>query len=606
MTDQFTVRVGERDYGPIDLALLKSWRAEGRLLPESLVWTHGIDGWVPLSSILEVGDEATVLAPSHSEPTPSDEGPTLIVASEGVASPSQPVGAGTAKPLQGAEPTVELWQLGLNEPRYSHAHRGEAAPGVTSSTIPSPNHAAEGPAGHKADSPLAHALAARQTPTLPEREVPHQTSNRSAAPSPVARPVATPSPGHGGPAAFPPASSHRASDERSIASDVAASAAAASSEEAPLVHTPASADADSLGASLPSRPRPIPPVRRPPAPESRLPLGWLLLGGIALILVVGGVFAYSVFLRPILAKRRFIAEIRQKALPDRKLTDTKAGLELALPAGWFLLPADSALVLDPGARARLAHPVAGAFASLQMEEHPRLDITLDAFATRKIDTRRLLRPDVVVKDSSEGSVSGQPSRTVALSWSEEGTPTDGAILVWRDAWRWYTITVWTGAGQGDTPSAMAAALGGGVTNVERLTDRLAAATTSLENEAPELGRSSARLLALDALATGQPVEHLSVGAIREVSRGLFALGPDEVREMTAIYAQVYAPVPDNERARLAAWLAAVRDGRGVPSEETQAMRALLNQGIHSLPDESRTRLVELNSKAVTAALLSSS
>ena len=486
MTDQYTVRMGEQDYGPVDLALLKTWRAEGRLLPESLVWKHGSPGWVPFSAIPEAADDATALV--------------------------SPVAAAGRVPL------------------------GQAKPG-------SPSSAAE--------------------PTVTLLEV----SPKAGRPTPA--PVqAIPTP-------------HGASV---------------------VVGPPDTAGPDAASRPAPTRPKPIPAVRRPPEPAASLPIGWMLIGGILLVLVVAGVMAYSLFLRPMLDRHRMIAEIRQRALPDRKLTDPKAGLELALPNGWYLLPADSTLVLDPGSRTRLAYPARAAFASLRMEEQPRLDITLDAYALRQVEGRRLLRPDLEQTNSEDGRIAGQPCRTLAVRWSEDGVETAAVITVWRDAWRWYTLTVWSAGGGSESPAAMAQAIGGGISLVDRLAERVAAAATSLENDAPELGRDSARLLAMDALASGQQAERLSVAAIREVSRGLYVLSADEVREMTALYAQIYAPVPDNERARLASWLAAVRDGRSVPTEETLAMRALLNQGILSLPEESRARLVELNTKAVAAAL----
>jgi len=520
MTDQYTVRMGEQDYGPVDLALLKTWRAEGRLLPESLVWKHGSPGWVPFSAIPEAADDATALV------------------SPVAAAGRVPLGqAKPGSPSSAAEPTVTLLEVSPKAGRQT----------------PSPVQAIPTPHG----SPASPASLRPDTPT----------------------PRATSSPmGSAGVVVPPP---HGTSG---------------------VVSSPDTAGPDAASRPAPTRPKPIPAVRRPPEPAASLPIGWMLIGGILLVLVVAGVMAYSLFLRPMLDRHRMIAEIRQKALPDRKLTDPKAGLELALPNGWYLLPADSTLVLDPGSRTRLAYPARAAFASLRMEEQPRLDITLDAYALRQVEGRRLLRPDLEQTNSEDGRIAGQPCRTLAVRWSEDGVETAAVITVWRDAWRWYTLTVWSAGGGSESPAAMAQAIGGGISLVDRLAERVAAAATSLENDAPELGRDSARLLAMDALASGQQAERLSVAAIREVSRGLYALSADEVREMTALYAQIYAPVPDNERARLASWLAAVRDGRSVPTEETLAMRALLNQGILSLPEESRARLVELNTKAVAAAL----
>jgi hypothetical protein len=95
---------------------------------------------------------------------------------------------------------------------------------------------------------------------------------------------------------------------------------------------------------------------------------------------------------------------------------------------------------------------------------------------------------------------------------------------------------------------------------------------------------------------------LPQASIRVVSRGLRALTSLESQEMGQIYAQVYKPLKEKERARLAAWLSRVRAGAAVAPDEGQAMRQALRDGFLALPEDIRARLQVLNEKAVTAAL----
>jgi hypothetical protein len=83
---------------------------------------------------------------------------------------------------------------------------------------------------------------------------------------------------------------------------------------------------------------------------------------------------------------------------------------------------------------------------------------------------------------------------------------------------------------------------------------------------------------------------------------LRALTAQESQEMGQIYNQVYKPLKEKERARLAAWLGQVRSGAAVAPEEGQAMRQALSASLLTLPEDIRGRLQVLNEKAVTAAL----
>jgi hypothetical protein len=99
------------------------------------------------------------------------------------------------------------------------------------------------------------------------------------------------------------------------------------------------------------------------------------------------------------------------------------------------------------------------------------------------------------------------------------------------------------------------------------------------------------------------VEDVPSAALRAVSRGLDALAVSEADEMRAIYQQVWEPVPEAERVRLAGLLAEVKAGRPVPAADVQALRDAVRTGVHALPEEQRARLQELSGRAVRKSLL---
>jgi hypothetical protein len=88
-----------------------------------------------------------------------------------------------------------------------------------------------------------------------------------------------------------------------------------------------------------------------------------------------------------------------------------------------------------------------------------------------------------------------------------------------------------------------------------------------------------------------------------VSRGLDALGAAEAAEMRTIYQQVWAPVPEAERVRLASLMNDIKAGRPVRDEDLLALRAVVQAGVLALPEEQRARLQELSGRAVQKSLL---
>jgi hypothetical protein len=105
------------------------------------------------------------------------------------------------------------------------------------------------------------------------------------------------------------------------------------------------------------------------------------------------------------------------------------------------------------------------------------------------------------------------------------------------------------------------------------------------------------------MSEGRGLEDVPSAALRMVSRGLDALGAAEADEMRGIYQQVWAPVPETERVRLAGLLNEIKAGRPVRDEDVVALRAAVKTGVLALPEDQRVRLQELSGRAVRKSLI---
>jgi hypothetical protein len=377
------------------------------------------------------------------------------------------------------------------------------------------------------------------------------------------------------------------------------SPAAAPSAPPSAVVSPAAVPSPAPSHPASPRPRPTTPGRTARRPR---PSPWRIVVPVALLagLVAAGSFWWKSG-QPARDRQRAEAEIRSYAVSDRTYVDEPLGLRVELPDGWVQLRPDSPFFHAPTARLRVAHPRLGAFGRLsaQVTRGPR---TLDTLLDRAIEDWRLFAAGLQEQGRSDVSVSGTPARKAAVSWSTEGQALIGTALVWRDGWNDFALLVWGPAPAANAVNTATDALVSHLQMGGVAAARIRAAADGVASAIPELSRASVEALVEDRLAAGQPAEDLPQASIRVVSRGLRALTSQESQEMGAIYAQVYKPLKEKERTRLAAWLSQVRSGAAVPPEEGQAMRQVLTDGILALPEDLRGRLQALNDHAVTAAL----
>jgi hypothetical protein len=297
-----------------------------------------------------------------------------------------------------------------------------------------------------------------------------------------------------------------------------------------------------------------------------------------------------------------MAEIQRYALPERTVSDPQTGLTIELAQGWVALRADNPLVTDASARLKLAQPSLGAVAGLTSESLPRFTGPLDAYADRVLAQKRLLQPSLKETGRSELRFAKGQARLVRTTLGDGPQAETGALAVFQDGWIYFTL-------QASCPEAVADKLPGelevlarGVRVPSERGDRVQQALDRTVREVPELSRGAVEEMVRERLSKGEGTDDLSAAALRVVSQGLYTLRSAETQELGEIYAQVYGPIPEEERVRLARYVQQVRAGIPVPGDEAQAARQLLRQGIDSLPEEARARLQALNDKAFRAGL----
>jgi hypothetical protein len=345
-----------------------------------------------------------------------------------------------------------------------------------------------------------------------------------------------------------------------------------------------------------ARPRPSGP------PAAAFPRG-LVLAAVGVAVVVAVLAGLWAALRPFLAKRQAIAAVQRYALPERRVEEPQAGLVVELPPGWVTLREDNPFVSRPGSRLRLAQPGAGAFGAVSLAVRPRQMDDLDAHLDDLLQERVPRMPSQKVGGRSDVQLGRGRGRQVRTTWEDGLVPMQGAIVAWADGYDLFSLEAWAPASAGDAFAAELDALGRGIAPKGQVATRIDEAVERLAVDVPELSRDALRLLVAERMSQGRSLEDVPSAALRMVSRGLDALAAAEAAQMRTIYQQVWAPVPEAERVRLAGLMNEIKAGRPVRGEDVLALRTAVNTGVLALPEDERARLQELSGRAVRKSLL---
>jgi hypothetical protein len=340
------------------------------------------------------------------------------------------------------------------------------------------------------------------------------------------------------------------------------------------------------------RPRPQPAPQPAGPPIAAFALGFILL----LALVAAGGWW-------VIGRRTAVSSedlIKEQASPDRRFSDPGLGVSLQAPDGWVILRKGNPFVLVSNTLVPLAHPRTGGFAVLTMDSVPKrrgLDEALDA----QMESRRVTSPGIVEEGRADVTVSGQPGRHTAATWSADGSRVRGEITAWQDAWNYFTLSGW--APESAEFGKAFQALQGAITATPVITARIQQAVPRVVEEAPQLSPGAAEILVRAVLSRGGSPESVAQEAFYAAHRGRDALSIEEAKEMGKILnEQVYKPIPKDQRGQLASFLERVNAGRSSQPEDDQAMRDQIKAGVLALPEDARARLQELWEKTVAAAV----
>jgi hypothetical protein len=401
-------------------------------------------------------------------------------------------------------------------------------------------------------------------------------------------------------AAGPAAAVHAAAPHAAAAPATTAAGAVAT----PAVAEPAAVRDDStdtqprMHAAFPGRDT---RARRPAVdPATLRKLLWAAAAIVVVLAVLGGLFAA---LRPLVARRWAIAAVKRYAVPERHVEDSETGLVADLPAGWLALRADNPFVSMPGARLYLAQPAIEAFGTVVVAARPRFIDALDAHLDDLVQERLPRRPATREEGRSDVQLGRARGRLVRTVWRNGPRPMVAATVAWVDGYEILTLETWAPAEAGPEFAVQVEALCRGLRATGQLETRVGQAVDRLALDVPELSPDVLRLLVAERMSRNEGLEGVPSAALLMVSRGLDALAPVEAEEMRVIYQQVWAPVPETERERMAALLREIRAGRDVPASDLQQLREALKAGLLALAPEQRARLQQLSGRAVRRALL---
>jgi hypothetical protein len=328
----------------------------------------------------------------------------------------------------------------------------------------------------------------------------------------------------------------------------------------------------------------------------------LLLAGGAVIVVVllSGLLA---LLRPALARRSEIAAIKRHAIADRRVGDARLGFVIDLPPGWVALRDDNPYVVTRGARLSVSYPALDAFGAAQAAPHPELMGDLDRHIDALLQDWVPSRPTIREVGRSDVQLGRGQGRAVRTSWEDGLDRFQGAAAVWVDGYEHYWLEAWAPASAGEEFFAAFVELVRAIAPSGALAARVDEAADRLSAEVPELSKEALRLLIGERMSREEGLSGVPIDAIRAVNKGLDGLSAAEAREMGEIYQQIWAPVPERQRRRLAQVIALIKTDRPVPAAELRALRDVIKAGVVALPPEQRERLQELSGRAVEKSLV---
>jgi hypothetical protein len=317
---------------------------------------------------------------------------------------------------------------------------------------------------------------------------------------------------------------------------------------------------------------------------------------VCLVPILGGAYgAFRFGFAPETAAQR---EVRSWAAPETRFEDPTLGVTLEPPTGWILLKKGNPFVkVPPEARATFAQPRITGFAFLQSETSPQKIASLDEYLSRFVAARSKTTPSLKEQVRSDVAIGQIAGRKTVATWDDGGVPQHDTSLVWRDGWVYFALAAWAPA-EGAARPEMLDKLAAGVRTQGVFAARLQSAVQVVTRDVPQLTAPAAEMLMAQSEAKVLESDQAFRRSLDALSRAIPTLSKSETQDLAQITTATYGALPWKDRGRLAAYVDRVRNRESTTPGEDKEMGQLMKTAVQQLQPMQRLRLQALYEKAI--------
>jgi len=317
--------------------------------------------------------------------------------------------------------------------------------------------------------------------------------------------------------------------------------------------------------------------------------------------ILGGGYAFARYTHSLETPAR--RELREWTSADRHVAVDTLGVSVQVPRGWVLLKSGNPLVqAPPEARAFFGHPRGPGFGYLLAESSPVGVSSVEQYLDRAWAARQRQAPGLKQVGRSDLHVGRQPAKRLAGSWDDPEGRYQETITAWRDGWVYFALVTWlqeSPRGEREVDNLLQ-----GINTQGEFATRLQTAVVNATVELPQLTPDAAELLMSSSEAKVLEPDQAFRRSLEALSKALPALSKQDSQELGQITTATYAALTPKDRARLANYVARVRDRQLTSSAEDREASRLMKAAILKLPPARRERLQSFYTQAIRAATAS--
>jgi hypothetical protein len=254
--------------------------------------------------------------------------------------------------------------------------------------------------------------------------------------------------------------------------------------------------------------------------------------------------------------------------------------------------------LPPGARVAFAQPRLEGFAFLQAESSPPGIASLDQYLNRFVNSRTKTTPSLKEESRADVVVGQLSGRKSVATWTDdEGVRQHDTSVVWRDGWVYFGLSAWAPA-EGAARPQMLDRLAEGVRTQGVFAARLQSAVQVVTRDVPQLTAPAAEMLMAQSEAKVLEPDQAFRRSLDALSRAIPSFSKAETADLSQITSATYGALPWKDRGRLAAYVDRVRNRESTTPGEDKEMGQLMKTAVLQLPPMRRLRLQALYEKAI--------